>query len=417
MLKGVHMKKVICLSLIFTLFFPLNGCSTQSQVTDLMSDYQANSIESKKTMTDRGTRAITDFTLQLFQHEISTKENTLLSPISILYALAMSANGAKENTLTEMEKVFGLPIHDLNADLNAFRHSLPESSKYKLDLANSIWLKDDEKFNVKEAFLQINADAYDAGLYQAPFNNNTLNAINKWVSDHTDGMIEEILDEISQDATMFLINAIAFEAEWEKPYTIDQVNDGKFTSVDGTLEDVELMSSTEYNYLSDDQATGFIKYYADQKYAFVALLPDENIKLQDYAASLSSEQLSALLSQAQDIKVNTAIPKFEIESYSELSDTLIAMGMIDAFDSSRADFTGIAESNLAIDKVQHKTYLAVNEQGSKAGAAAVVEMEATAALKEPEEVKEVILNRPFLFMLIECDTNIPIFIGTVMNIK
>lgn len=412
------MKKIINLLLISVLLLPLSSCSSSFHVTDLMADITAAPLKEVKPLSDDDTIAITDFTLQLFQKEISDSKNTLLSPVSVMYALAMSANGANANTLTQIENALGMSLTELNSTLSAYQNALPQGDKYKLNLANSIWFKEVENFNVKKDFLQINADAYDAGLYQAPFNKSTLNAVNKWVSEHTDGMIENMLDQLSPDAMMLLINAITFDAKWQSEYTKQQVNDGNFTLTDGTTQAVEMMHSVEYKYLEDNQATGFIKYYADQKYAFAALLPNTDIKLSDYVRSLNSHQLIELLSHAQDIKVNTAIPKFEMEYSSSLNQTLSLMGMVDAFDLEAADFTGITDNNdLVISQVLHKTFIAVNEQGTKAGAATVVEMEATSAMPEPEEIKEVILNRPFLFMLIECETNSPIFIGTMMNIK
>lgn len=412
------MKKLICLSLISALLLPLTSCSSKSHVTDLMSDITANPLTEMHTLSNEDTMAISDFTLQLFQKEISDSENTLLSPISVLYAITMTANGAGANTLTQIENALGMPLSKLNTTLSTLKKALPQGDKYKLELANSIWFKEVENFNVKKDFLQINADAYDAAFYQAPFNESTLNAVNNWVSEHTDGMIEKMLDQLSPDALMLLINAITFDAEWENVYSDNQVNNGHFTPVDGTTQDVEMMYSTEYKYLEDTKATGFIKYYADQKYAFAALLPNTDINLYDYALSLNSQQLMELLNHAQDIKVNTAMPKFELEYSSSLNQTLSSMGMSDAFDPETADFSGITDNNeLFISQVLHKTFIAVNKQGSKAGAATVVEMEATAAMPEPEEIKEVILNRPFLFMLIDCNTNVPLFIGTVMDIK
>lgn len=412
------MKKRFCLSLIAALLLPLTSCSSQSHVTDLMADITADSSTMMHTLSEYEAANITDFTLQLFQQELSDYENTLLSPISVLYALAMSANGANGNTLTQMENVFGMTISELNSSLAAFNHSLSKDSNCKLELANSIWFKELDDFNVKKDFLQINADAYQAGLYQAPFDTNTLHAVNKWVSEHTEGMIEKMLDELSPDARMLLINAITFDAQWQNEYPENQVHEGTFTTADNTTQDVKMMYSAEYKYLEDAQATGFIKYYADQEYAFAALLPNQDINLNDYIRSLNSHDLMDMLSHAQDMKVNTAIPQFELEYSTSLNQTLASMGLVDAFDPETADFTNISENTkLAISQVLHKTFIAVNEQGTKAGAATVVEMEATAAMPEAEEVKEVILNRPFLFMLIDCDTNMPIFIGTVKSIQ
>jgi serpin B len=271
---------------------------------------------------------------------------------------------------------------------------------------------------VEPGFLQTNADYYDASIYKATFDDATLKDINAWVSDNTDGMIENILDKIPDMAVMFLINALALDAEWENIYREDQVRDGTFTTESGETRDVEMMYNTESRYLDDGSATGFLKYYAGRKYAFAALLPNEGVSIADYIASLTGDGLMSTLSNAQDVEVKAAIPKFESEYAVEMGDILKAMGMTDAFDMSLADFTGLGKSeegNIFISKVIHKTYIAVDEKGTKAGAATVVAMGGGSAAPS-DEIKSVYLDRPFIFMLIDCETNLPIFIGTAMDI-
>ena len=178
-----------------------------------------------------------------------------------------------------------------------------------------------------------------------------------------------------------------------------------------------MMYGTEHMYLDDGSATGFLKYYADRKYAFAALLPNDGVSVSDYVASLTGEGLMNTLHNTQNVEVKTAIPKFESEYSVEMSDILKAMGMTDAFDGTKADFTGLGsldDGNIFIGRVLHKTYIAVDEKGTKAGAATAVEMSGSSA--PLEELKTVYLDRPFVYMLIDCETNLPIFIGTAMDI-
>ena len=218
---------------------------------------------------------------------------------------------------------------------------------------------------------------------------------------------------------MYLINALAFEAEWANIYEKEQVEKGEFTLEDGTKQKVELMYATEGKYLQDESATGFIKYYNGYKYAFVALLPNEGVSVSDYIATLDGESLSALLSGAESATVKTAIPKFETEYGTEMSEVLQSMGMIDAFDVGDADFSGIGSStdgNIYIGSVIHKTHIQVGERGTKAGAVTVIEMKANSAAP-PDEIKQFYLDRPFVYMLIDCENNVPFFIGTLMDVN
>ena len=214
---------------------------------------------------------------------------------------------------------------------------------------------------------------------------------------------------------MYLINALAFDAEWQVVYNESRVRDGVFTKEDGTKQNVELMYSEEQRFLEDTDATGFIKYYADQKYAFAALLPNEGVSVSDYIASLSGEKLHGMLSNARMVEVNAAIPKFEMEYEVQMNEIQKEMGMTDAFDPNASDLSGLGSStrgNLFVSRVLHKTFITVDEKGTKAGAATVVEVSEESA---PVEVEEVYLNRPFVYMLIDCETNLPFFIGTAMD--
>lgn len=399
--------------LVVSVLLNVTGCMTVS-ATNLMTNVVPNKVTPKSDM-KAGNVAMTDFAVRLFGATING-ENTLISPLSVVSALAMTLNGAEGDTLAEMESVLGMSRDEVNLYLYTYVNSLPKGEKYKLNIANSIWFTDDSRFSVNRDFLQTNADFYGADIYKAPFDNTTLKDINNWVKDKTDRMIPKVLDELSADAVMYLVNALAFEAEWSKIYEDHQVRDGKFTKEDGTEQNVEFMYSSDGKYIEDESATGFIKYYKDCKYAFAALLPNEGVSVSEYAASLDGEKLNTILSGAMSVALNTSIPKFKTEYSTEMSEILCEMGMPTAFDSENADFKGLGESvggNIFINNVIHKTFIEVGEKGTRAGAVTVIENEATAC--PPDEIKEINLDRPFVYMLIDCENNVPFFIGTLMD--
>ena len=409
---------IISLLLVCAMAVNLTGCATMEvQAKDLMEGIAPNHVNVLNDLSSQNAD-VTDFAIRLFKASEESGKNTLISPLSVLCALAMTANGAEKETLAQMEEVLGMTTEELNLYLYSYMQNLPQGEKYKLSLANSIWFTEDERFTVSQNFLQTNADYYGADIYKAPFDKQTCKDINNWVKDKTDEMITEILDEIPADAIMYLVNALAFEAEWSEIYEKQQVRDGKFTKEDGTKRDVDFMYSTEGTYLEDENATGFKKYYKGGKYAFVAMLPNEGVSVSEYIASLTGESLNALLSNPQHGTVHTSIPKFETEYTVEMSEILKDMGMTEAFDMYNADFEGLGAStagNIFINSVLHKTFISVGEKGTKAGAATIVEMNDGAAA-EPQEPKEVYLDRPFVYMLIDCENNIPFFIGTMMDV-
>ena len=413
------MKRLIAILLVLATALGMTACS-QVSANDLMKDVPAKAVDVLPDM-DAGAAAAADFGVRLFKTSIEEGENTLISPLSVLYALAMTANGADGETLAQMEQVLGMDVDNLNSYMLAYLELLPESKDYKMSLANSIWFKDDPNFAVEQSFLQTNADYYGAGAYKAAFDEGTRNDINNWVKEHTDGMIPEIIDEIPDEAIMYLVNALAFDAKWADEYEEHQIREGRFTMEDGIRQDVDMMHSEEHTYLEDDMATGFIKYYKDRKYAFVAMLPNEGVSVSQYVDSLTGEHLRELLNNPLDVTVFASIPKFETEYDIEMSEVLQEMGMTDAFDWRVADFSRLGTynvdgMNICISRVLHKTFISVSEQGTRAGAATAVEMVAEGAM-EIVEFKEVVLDRPFVYMLIDCETNLPFFIGTMMNVN
>ncbi|MBQ1231647.1 MAG: serpin family protein [Clostridia bacterium] len=406
------MKRFLICSVAVLLIISLVGCGMTASANDLMSGITANKVK-KISLDDDFLNREFSFSTKLFDeiYKVSESKNVVISPLSVQLALAMTANGAKDATLKEMEDLLGggMDIDLLSKYLYSYTSSLSSSKKAKLSIANSIWFNDNDEFPpVKESFLQKNADYFGAGLYKIPFNDEALNDINAWVSKNTDGMIDKMIDEISPSTLMFLINAICFDAEWETKYEPEDISDGKFTSLYGKIQDVEFMSSQESLYLDDGSATGFIKNYAGGKYSFAALLPNENVDLSKYIGTLK-DTLKDTIKNAENSSVSAYIPKFTFDYGIRLNEVLAALGMEKAF-SVQADFSGICNGDIFISRVLHKAKIILDADGTKAAAATSVEIKCMGTIQEE---KTVYLNRPFVYMIIDNETQLPIFMGTV----
>ncbi|MBO4234899.1 MAG: serpin family protein [Firmicutes bacterium] len=392
-------------------------------------------------------KSVNDFGISLFKQSLGEAEgeNLLVSPISVLYAMAMCANGADGETRHEMlaaliKGVYDGPLEDgmretpgdgdifdewqekLNGYLGSYLNTIenyagdPERPA-DLHIANSIWVKNDDKLHVEEEFLQTNGKYYNAGVFKSDFDDAARKQINKWIEDNTKGLIKDMLKQMDEDAIMYLVNALGFEAEWSEVYDDYQVSNNIFHGEHGDKE-VEFMYSDEWGYLSDELATGFIKYYAGWDYAFVGLLPNEGVTVDEYVAGLTGEGIYDMLTNMSDEKVLTALPKFKSESALSLVDVFRNMGVNDAFSVENADFTKLGSyegRNILIGNILHNTYIEVDQKGTKAGAATVIEMLAGSAMPM-EPPKEVYLDRPFVYMIIDANQNIPLFIGVERDI-
>ena len=369
---------ILSLILICSMGVNLTGCATKVQATDMMEGVQPNTVTGKAA-DDAFAQSQMRLAVELFQSSVleSKDENVLISPLSIQLALAMTANGADGNTKAEMEALLGgeISLEDLNEYLYSYVNNLPSAEKYKLQIANSIWFRDDEgRLQVEKAFLQKNADYYRAQAYKAAY------------------------------------------AEWQHVYDKSDVYKGKFTNIGGTEKQVDMMHSEETVYLQGENAIGFMKPYSGSKYNFAVLLPNEGVDIYEYIACLTGEELMETLSTPQLGMVMATLPKFSYEYELTMNDVLKELGMPSAFSGDTADFSKMAHSsrgNIYIGDVLHKTFISVDELGTKAGAVTKVQMNDESA---PMSEWVVTLNRPFVYMIIDNETKLPIFIGTVLDI-
>ncbi|MCL2342656.1 MAG: serpin family protein [Firmicutes bacterium] len=412
-------KKILSILLAASILLGAAGCAA-ARAADLMGGVSPNPVNGRQADATF-TESMADFSIKLFKSGITDKENSLISPLSVTLALAMAANGANGETRTQMETLLGggIPLPALNEYLYSYAKGLPNTEQAKLTTANAIWFCDDKnRLRVEPDFLQKNADYYGAAAFQSAFDAQTVKEINSWVKTNTNGMIDSILDKIDPAELMYLINAVAFDAKWQNVYYKESIESGGFTDIDGAIQSADFMYSAEDQYLDDGMATGFVKPYAGGGYSFVALLPNEGVSIEDYIASLSGSGFLETLHSARSVTVNAYLPKFSYDYEVTMNDALIGLGIPDAFNPDIADFSKMGtspEGPLYIGKVLHKTFISVDELGTKAGAVTIVAMDAGAAAPT-EEPKTVRLNRPFVYAIVDNATNLPVFLGTVMRV-
>ena len=352
-------------------------------------------------------------------------KNILLSPVSVALAFGMAENGAGGNTLTQIENTIngGSSIDEMNPLLSSLSQRMSSSQDAKWNVANSIWFKEDGTWEILPDFASKAKSWYGADLWGAPFDDSTVRDINNWVNNETKGMIPEILDRIPDDARMYLINALAFEAEWQNEYKeTDILEEQDFNNADGSKTSVTMLFSNEGRYFTLNGGTGFIRDYKGGEYSFMGLLPEEGTDLDAYIAELanSDADISAAIRNIQYGDVIVEIPEFTNDYDVEMSEILKDLGMTDAFDGNTADFYGMMkplsddEYAIWINRVLHKTHIEVDREGTRAAAVTAIEMECETACETViQEPIRVILDRPFIYGIIDNETGLPVFLGCV----
>jgi len=361
--------------------------------------------------------ANTKFAFNLF-HTLSKQQpnqNIFISPTSVALALSVTYNGVSGETKQEMTKVLeltGMTPQEINAANQALQNSLQKvDPNVQISIANSLWAK--QGFSLKPEFEQTNQEYYKANITELDFMNpQAPSIINNWVSQKTQGKIERIVDRISPEQLLVLINAIYFKGNWETPFDKSQTANQTFSLPDGTSKQHPMMSQAgSYGYYETDKFQAVSLPYGEEgALAMYIFLPDSNSNLATFLQQLTPENWNQWMPFLKFRRENgrIEIPRFKMEYEVELNSTLIALGMAGIFDISKADFSPMTDDNVAVDSVKHKTFVEVNEEGTEA--AAVTSMEAYFC--PPFQMN---VDRPFFCAIQDHTTGTILFMGTIVD--
>lgn len=351
---------------------------------------------------------LAEFAVRLFD-KCADDKNTVTSPYSVIYALAVAQNGAAGETFDEFEKLFGIKKDTLDEFLKI---SLIANGN-KLKVSNSIWIRNSFKDNVKEKFLTSSKENFSTEVFISAFGKETLIEINEYISEKTEGLIKNALDEIDEQTLMYLINTVCFKADWEISYI--HTYEGEFKNTDGSKSTAEYMSSLESKFISNGKAKGFIKNYKGGNYAFAAILPNDDLELDEYVSSLTGKELINMLKNPQKTTVDAKLPKFETEYKADIKETLKDMGLKSAFSADKADFSNMVNGDgLYISRVIHNAVIKADEKGTEAAAVTIIENKYAGMTVAAESVK---LDRPFMYVIFDTETYTPVFMGQITNFK
>lgn len=362
------------------------------------------------------------FGFDFFRTAYSFKEdesNFMISPLSVSMALGMTRNGAANSTLDSMTYALrfeGMDEKDINESyqfiINTFMNLDP---KVKLSIANSIWYRN--TFVVEQHFIKINQDYFNAQVNALNFTDpEAVNTINNWVSDNTNNLIPEIIESISEDMVMYLINAVYFKGEWKYQFETENTSPKQFTSSTGTIIEAPAMTQrSTLALLVQEDFEILVLPYGQSNFNMSVVLPDEGKLLSDIIPKLTEENWNSWKNAYVDADVEIQLPKFKF-SYDEkeMKNILSSMGMSIAFEPGNADFTRInSNGDLYISEVKHKTYIETNEEGTEAAAVTSVGVAVTSVGNENPHY--FIVNRPFIFLITEKSTGTILFVGVVNN--
>lgn len=342
--------------------------------------------------------------------------NLMISPLSVSLALAMAYNGAEGETKKQMEEVLhknGITADEINQSYKSLVNALESHDpKVELSIANSIFYN--KGYSFKQEFMQTNQSYYDAEIQELDFSNSnlTLETVNNWVKNKTKNKIESILDQVSPYDVLYLINAIYFKGEWTYQFDTDDTQDRPFYTESNSELSVPTMRIEEtFNYTSENEFEALELPYGSGKYSMLILLPNEGHTVNEVAGLITADNISTWTNEMNEVEKTVYLPKFEFAYQNSLVDNLKALGMLDAFSTTDADFSDITDVFIYISDVLHKSYIKVDEEGTEAAAVTGITFEITSV--GPNQ--DFIVDHPFAFAIREKDTNAILFVGKVSN--
>ena len=348
--------------------------------------------------------------------ELAEEENYMISSLSVSYALGMTMNGAAGTTLDAFYDVlhFGeLTNPEVNESYRDLINQLVHlDEKVEFSIANSIWYG--LGFQVLEEFINTNRDYFDAAVRELDFSDpGAVDIINGWIEEKTNDKIQDMLDYIPRDAIMYLINAIYFNATWKYEFDKSKTAEGTFYLDEAGFCTAEFMKvNGTFNYTVTDDFSAVEVPYGDSSFSMIVMLPSQGITTGDLIADMDQSRWNTWFESPSFRNVQVELPKFKYGYKTLLNDPLIGLGLGIAF-SSGADFSRIIpEGGIYISRVIHQTFIDVQEEGTEAAAATIVEM---VRVSEPGESSTPIfrVDRPFLYFIRENSTGALLFMGKV----
>jgi serine protease inhibitor len=342
-------------------------------------------------------------------------ENVFVSPLSVSFALGMTMNGANGSTLDEMRSTLGFGAEELSAinagykGLLALEGGLDASTTF--EIANSVWHRN--SLPVHQSFVEEMNQTFEADVRSAPFDASTVTQVNDWVNAKTHGKIPTIVEQISSDDVMFLINAIYFKGSWREQFDPARTQDGSFAAIGGAQQ-VKMMNRPEktgkIGFGRTATATVGELSYGNGAFVMTIVIPDGD--LNTFAATLDTTAWRSLAETLSEAEHQVALPKFKLEYKRELRSDLMALGMNVPFMAGGADFTRMSSvgRDLYIAFVQHKTFVDVNEEGTEAAAVTNVGVRVTSL------PPCLCVNKPFIFAIRERFSGTILFIGKIVRI-
>jgi len=356
------------------------------------------------------------FAMDLFS-QLQTQEtpNQFFSPYSIHLALAMAMNGNEGETLEQFRQVLhfeGMDMEEANEAAGTLTRFLMElDPKVRLSIANAIWYK--QGYSLDEGFATSLREAYDAELASLDMANpQAADIVNRWIETNTEGLIKDMLDQVPASAVMYLVNAIYFKADWKYRFDENQTKKAPFTTSDGSEVQVDMMQLAEATTLKFRRGNGmdYLEIpYSTGQYNLGILTTDEG--LQEKLEGLDLELLEQFREEAREMDLLLHMPKFKMRyKVDNLKNDLISLGLTLPFQSHPGNFTRLFANTTAplkISRVIHEALIEVDEKGSEAAAATIVEIRET-SLPSFSEYK---LDKPFVFFIQENHSGAILFMG------
>lgn len=410
--------QIFCVTIVILIvIFCFIGCGVKKNVDDKRKNKKEDT--EKKTKVEKIVAKHQEenmkLTVDLFKNSYNPRGNVVISPVAVQMSLAFLLNGAVGETQTELINTVGMEASIFNNYLKTYMEEAPKDVRGNINFVNGIWKNSlNEGMNLKHTYESRAVEYLNTEIKSEPFTTGCENVINDWINKATNGMVDKVVTKTYVQNWMYTINVATFAMDWEKAYSVNDMCTGEFNNFNNTKTTVEMMSSVEPLYIEDNEVTGFIKNYYIPRYKFVAIMPDDSSKMDEYVQNWDERKMIKLLEGASNENVKVTFPKFVSGSRINIKSVLAKMGLTQMF-SYEANFSGILEDNkfAGLGTMVHASTVVVGKKSSEAKMLTEVGSKKT----DTSYSNEIVIDRPFIYIIYDSEESIPVFIGSVKYLK
>ena len=392
---------ILILSVLLAVQF-LSGCDDETEKI-VESERPSEELE----ISGDAEKAAAKLGLEFLKND-GENTNPTVSPFSLYTSLSLVASGANGKTKSDIEKLLLTDTENAEKNVASYTNKMIDAKMVTFTEANGIFVK--SKTKLEKSFTDNLKKYFAADVFTTPFDESTVKQMNAYFKNKSGKRIKEACESTPENAEMFVLGTLTFDAKWDKQVLASEISPGIFKCKDGNDEKVDYLSMDGVDYIKLGDTIGIRKDYEGCEYSFIAFLPSDGMSAEDFVNSLSPEDFITAVKGRKILSTTAKIPRFTASASYNLENALPKLGVSELF-GENADFSKMSKDDLKLSGFIHKAYIMTSEKGTEDGAST------TTDLSESEDLIELVFDSPFFYAVVDKTTGMPFYMGIVNKVE